>query len=356
MRLTSPSTFLRQGTSQPPSPLAEDSSKAVANLAPSSVSPKEQPPFYRTYPFVLGVSGLALGAGLGGLTTALLPEQYERIDADGTHHDLTLSYGQYGGRHLREATYNKYKEQVIENPHGGKKTIHLHETGSGYFRLLNQELQLYESQLPQQQLVEGDIKAVDRHVFLPVSQDNHTLFHSAQFHHQPVTGIRNWVEMELSPQVLQENPHFQNMTHMVSVQLNQPLHLKEQDIRHANQDVQLLYASHNAKQAHILLPDGKTLHAVSLNPEGHIIQSGIEGLDGIPVITHPKEVREQLDRIVRDVPSYIESLKAQLTKVPKTYLQRAFVWGAVIGVVGYGLGWALDWQKRRERQKNTLAQ
>jgi hypothetical protein len=342
--------LLRQGSSQTTNSLSNE------DAPQTNTRQMEQPPPYRTYPFVLGMSGIVLGTSLGSLTTALQPDIYEKIEADGTHHELLLSYGKYGGHHLKEALYNKYKENIVENPHGGKKSVKVHEMGSAFFKLGNKELNVYNVEMNKQFLHQGDIVDLDKHQFFAIPQDNHAIFHNVQFHNQPETSIQEWCEMEISPQQIKANPLFQNMTHAVSVQMNAPILLNNTDIRHANQTLQVLYATHDDQQAHLLLPDGKTLHTVSLSPEGRIINSKVEGLDGIPIKTYTHDARQQIDRIVRNVPAYIEEVKSQLSQTPKKYIQTALQWAAFTGAIGYGLGWALDWHKRRSRQKSTLAQ
>ena len=88
-------------TSKPPSSLNVSRSQ-------TQVVDKEDTPSYKTYPFVLGMSGLALG-GIGGfLKTKLEPDVYSKTEANGESKRLEVQHSKQGNQPLAYARYDHY--------------------------------------------------------------------------------------------------------------------------------------------------------------------------------------------------------------------------------------------------------
>jgi hypothetical protein len=306
-------------------------SRVAVQAQPSNENTAEDTPFYKTYPFALGSSGLALGA-LGGFTyTSLRPDVYVGTGPDGEKKCLEVHYSKQGNKPLTDASYAHY----IDSPNSKPRqfypdTFTLKAGGNGYVT----QIPLLETHSP-------DLTEIDyERVFL----DDRGLIRGREF--RVDSPVRAWCEAPI-PAEEKEISALTGMTHFVQLQLNKPIAL-ETEAPPVEAPLVLFHGGQDSKTAQLLLKDDKYLE-VALNEKGKIHNSTIAALNGLPVIF--KKPFADFETMMQDVPAYINQLKAGLQAQEKTFGQNIFVGMLLVGGLGYGLGWFLDWKKRHDRNK-----
>ena len=158
--------------------------------------------------------------------------------------------------------------------------------------------------------------------------------------------VRAWCEAPISAEE-KAKPALAGMTHFVKLQLNKPIAL-EAEAPPVEAPLVLFHGGQGSETAQLCIKEGNYL-AVALNEKGEIHNSTIAALNGLPVIF--KKPFANLETMMQNVPAYINQLKKGLQAQEKTFGQNIFVGMLLVGGLGYGLGWFLDWKKRHDRNK-----
>jgi hypothetical protein len=306
-------------------------SRVTVQAQPSNDNTAEDTPFYKTYPFALGSSGLALGA-LGGFTyTSLRPDVYVGTDPDGATKCLEVHYSKQGNKPLTDASYAHYIDPPNSKPRQFyPDTFTLKAGGNGYV-----------TQIPLLETLSPDLTEINYEL---ASSAEGGLIRARDF--RVDSPVLAWCEAPI-PAEERAKPALKNMTHFVQLQLNKPIAL-EAEPSPVQQSLVLFHGGQGSNVAQLLLKDDQYLD-VALNEKGEIHSSTIEALNGLPVIFN--KPFSELETMMQDVLAYINKLKEGLQPQEKAFGQNIFVGMLLVGGLGYGLGWVLDWKKRHERKK-----
>jgi hypothetical protein len=306
-------------------------SRVAVQAQPSNENTAEDTPFYKTYPFALGTGGLVLGSLGGFIHTSLRPDVYTGTDPDGATKCLTVHDYKQGNKPLAYASYAHYIDPPNSKPREFfPDTFTLKAGGNGY----EAKIPLFETPSP-------DLTEIHyERVFL----DDRGLIRGREF--RVDSPVRAWCE-EPIPAEEKEISALTGMTHFVQLQLNKPIAL-ETEAPPVEAPLVLFHGGQGSKTAQLLLKDDKYLE-VALNEKGEIHSSTIAALNGLPVIF--KKPFSELETMMQNVPAYINQLKEGIQAQEKTFGQNIFVGMLLVGGLGYGLGWFLDWKKRHDRNK-----
>lgn len=291
---------------------------------------KEDTPSYKTYPFVLGTSGIALGAVGALIKTKLEPDVYSKTEANGETKRLKVHYSKQGNKPLAYACYDHYDS----NNNATQKSF---LPDSAVFRAQGEG---YIAKIP---YYTTNAKGLKELAYEEATYTKHGLARRSTLSVE--SPAWEWCEVPLNPT---ENPSMlEKMTHKVDLDLNKPIQL-EGTTSPVMKSLVFFHSGQGSETAQLLVKDG-TLLRVDLNEQGCIHNAKIEGLNGLPVLF--KEQLPDTEKVMKDVPAYVNELKAGLIKEEKAYGKNIFLGILVTGAVGYGLGWFLDWKKRHDRKK-----
>jgi hypothetical protein len=298
----------------------------------TQVVEKEDTPSYKTYPFALGTSGLVLG-GLGGLLkTSLEPDVYSKTEANGESKRLAVKYSQQGNKPLAYATYDHYSAGA-----DGKNKTYL--GGTAQFQTHGTK---YLAEIPYYTTDSKDLKTLS--------------YETASWNAGLIRKRELGVE---SPLLWWTQTTVMLDTSLVNMKLKKPIELEGKTFH----TLEIFHEGSMSKKAHILLKGSpiegnlnKTNRLVlqdaievALNEKGEIHNAKIDALNGLPVLF--KEPLPDMKNVMKDVPAYVNKLKASLVKEEKAFGKNIFLGTLVTGGLGYGLGWFLDWKKRHDRKK-----
>ncbi len=293
---------------------------------------KEDTPSYRTYPFVLGTSGLALGAVGALIKTKLEPDVYSKTEANGETKRLEVHYSKQGNQALAYACYDHYDS----NSNATQKSF---LPDSADFQAQDNG---YKANIP---YYTTNAKGLKELAYEQAVSTPHGLVRHSTLSVESTASA--WCEVPLNPK---EKPSFLgNMTHELQLDLNKPIQL-EGTTSPVMKSLVFFHSGQGSETAQLLVKDGTLLH-VDLNEQGCIHNAKIEGLNGLPVLF--KEQLPDTEKVMKDVPAYVDKLKSGLTQEKKAYGKNIFLGILVTGAVGYGLGWFLDWKKRHDRKKTV---
>ena len=293
---------------------------------------KEDTPSYRTYPFVLGTSGLGLGAAGALIKTKLEPDVYSKTEANGETKRLEVHYSKQGNKPLAYACYDHYDS----NSNATQKNF---MPDSAVF---NTQGDGYKAKIPYYTTNAKGLKELAYEQ--AVSTPHGLVRHRNLSVESPASA---WCEVPLNPK---EKPSFLgNMTHELQLDLNKPIQL-EGTTSPVMKSLVLFHNGQGAETAKLLIKDVEFLE-VALNQKGEIHKSKIDALNGLPVLF--KEPLPDMENVMKDVPAYVKKLQKSLQKEEKSFGKNIFLGTLVTGAVGYGLGWFLDWKKRHDRRKTV---
>jgi hypothetical protein len=305
--------------------------RVAVQAQPSNDNTAEDTPFYKTYPFALGSSGLALGALGGFIHTSLRPDVYVGTGPDGEKKCLEVHYSKQGNKPLTDASYAHYIDPPNSKPRQFfPDTFALKAGGNGYVT----QIPLLETHSP-------DLTEINYEL---ASSAEGGLIRARDF--RVDSPVRAWCEEPISAEE-RAKPALKNMTHFVQLQLNKPIAL-EAEGPPVEAPLVLFHGGQGSETAKLFIKEGNYM-TVALNEKGEIHSSTIEALNGLPVIF--KKPFADFETMMQDVPAYINQLKAGLQPQEKAFGQNIFVGMLLVGGLGYGLGWFLDWKKRHERKK-----
>jgi hypothetical protein len=341
------STRLRLGSSPTETPsLSASATTPSVKEAPSPPQDfKVNTPPYKTYPFVLGMSGVALGLLGSSVSTILQPQEYSKTHADGTKERLKVVYNQSGKKPLKEALYEKWKDESIPNgTGGGMKQIRRFQEGSGSFQY-NPHIGTYQAVYPipiADPKYTSDIKDYETEVVHVPSVEREMLIRK---HHFPQhLNIQDWMERPLLEAEKKNAP--EGLTHQVDIILDKPMSLANHSAPSAS--LRIYHGGEGSRSAHVFQEGGASLK-VALNEAGHIAEADLPALNGLPVLVlHPMK---NMKPVVQDIPAYIKTLENSLDLQPKSWLNRLVLAAALFGGVGYAVGWGLDLKKRHDRKQ-----
>jgi hypothetical protein len=294
---------------------------------------KEDTPSYKTYPFVLGTSGIALGAVGALIKTKLEPDVYSKTEANGETKRLEVHYSKQGNKPLADACYDHYDSNnnatqksflpdsavFLAQDNGYMANIPYYTTNAKGLKELAYEQAFWDTEAKTLRR-KGDLKGLQ-------------------------SPLSSWYEAPLHTS--DKSQGLEDMTHGVKLQLNKPIQL-EGTTSPVMKSLVFFHSGQGSETAQLLVKDG-TLLRVDLNEQGCIHNATIQGLNGLPVLF--KEQLPDTENIMKDVPAYVNKLKTGLIKEEKAYGKNIFLGILVTGAVGYGLGWFLDWKKRHDRKK-----
>ena len=302
-------------------------------------------PFYKTYPFVLGTGGMLLGALATGFKTLMDPDVYTKVDASGETQDLIVNYAKQGNQPLLSARYDHYIPRTVKVEDSSKE-IRQHKNDTMAFEHTGENS--YVAHIP---YYTPDLKdptgvGILNYEKAHWSSERNGLVRLRQF---PVESpLAGWLEMPigLNPLDNTKPKGAESTTRLVELQLKKPQKIEGGAFDY----LAFFHEGSDSKIAHTIL-NGRELK-VDLNEQGQIHKSNIEALNGLPVLF--KEPLPNMQAVLKDVPAYVETLKKDLIQEEKPYGKNIFLGAIVTGVVGYGLGWFLDWKKRHDRQKTSF--
>ena len=293
---------------------------------------KEDTPSYKTYPFVLGTSGLALGAAGALIKTKLEPDVYSKTEANGETKRLEVHYSKQGNQPLAYACYDHYDSnsnatqksflpdsadfQAQDN--GYKANIPYYTTNAKGLKELAYESAFWNT----------EAKTLSRKRDLKGLQ----------------SPLSSWWEIPLHTS--DKSQGLEGLTHGVQLQLKKMITLEGEP----SNVIHLFHAGKGSQTAKLLIKEGHFMD-VALNEKGEIHNATNQVLNGLPVLF--EEQLPDTEKIMKDVPAYVDKLKLGLTQEEKAYGKNIFLGTLVTGAVGYGLGWFLDWKKRHDRRKTV---
>ncbi|MFN7309771.1 MAG: hypothetical protein ACK5T0_00205 [Vampirovibrionales bacterium] len=305
----------------------------------TQVVEKEDTPSYKTYPFALGTSGLVLG-GLGGLLkTSLEPDVYSKTEANGESKRLAVKYSQQSNKPLAYATYEHYRpSDFVKGSPIVEDNLKNFANDTASFDLKGNT---YTAKIPHYTAnAEGKKTLVYESAFWNTEAKALSRIRDLKGLQSPLS---SWWEAPLLPNA--QSQGLEGMTHGAQLTLKKAIKLEGEP----SNVIHLYHTGERSKTAKLFLKEGHFID-VALNEQGEIHNAKIDALNGLPVLF--KEPLPDMKNVMKDVPAYVNKLKASLVKEEKAFGKNIFLGTLVTGGLGYGLGWFLDWKKRHDRNTN----